>query len=112
MNKNIESLFKEARKYSKIHYESAIKNITDRPYWMWVSVIDSISCDTCKALNDKVFMWNDPIWAFHLPPIHKTCRCGFRCLDEYYIIEKGLKVSIGADYFYLFEKPGKYHEVY
>jgi len=101
--RTIKSIYNELKKYSKIHYKAGIENRQDRPYWKWDTVFDCRSCETCKGLHGKVFMWNDPIWTDYLPPVHLTCRCGVRTLTNAAFIEKGLEVSKGSDYYHLIE---------
>jgi hypothetical protein len=53
---------KEARQYIKQNHKGFLENIDDRPYLMWVVVVDNRTCELCRALDGCVFPLFDPIW--------------------------------------------------
>jgi hypothetical protein len=89
---------KEMKQYNRRRYKDFLDNAEDRPYWMWVAVIDPSTCDRCRALDGKVFRFDDPIWKKLLPPIHRGCRCRFRAFTEKNMQERGLKLSQGIEF--------------
>jgi SPP1 gp7 family putative phage head morphogenesis protein len=73
------------------HYQQAIQNTADRPWWMYVAVMDKRTRPAHAALNGLVFRYDDPFWDSHFPPNGFRCRCSVRFLDD-----EGMKGRPGA----------------
>lgn len=73
---NVQSAYMAGR------YRRYVQNAADRPYWMYVAIMDGRTRDAHAALNGKVWRWDDPIWAVIWPPNGWGCRCRVRALTE------------------------------
>lgn len=77
--------------YMTGHYRQAMENTADRPWWMYVAVMDKRTRPAHSALNGLVFRYDDPFWDSHFPPNGFRCRCSVRFLDD-----EGMKGRPGA----------------
>lgn len=68
--------------YQAAHYRQYMSNTTDRPWWMYVAVMDKRTRPSHSALNGLVFRFDDPFWNSHFPPNGYRCRCSVRALDD------------------------------
>jgi SPP1 gp7 family putative phage head morphogenesis protein len=69
------------------------ENREERPYWMYVAVMDARTRPTHAALNGLVFTADDPFWNTHYPPLAFNCRCRVRALSQDRLDAKGLTVQ-------------------
>lgn len=65
----------------------------ERPYWMWVAVLDRKTRPAHAALSGLVFRYDDPFWSSHWPPLTYNCRCRVRALSQMALDRKGLTVD-------------------
>ena len=79
--------------YQAGRYQSFMGNVTDRPYWMYVAVMDRRTRPQHAALNGRVFRANDPFWDSFYPPNGFNCRCRVRALDDDNLRERDLALS-------------------
>ena len=79
--------------YMAGRYQSQIQNVTDRPYWMYVAVMDGRTRPAHRALNGKVFRYDDPIWNYIYTPNGFRCRCRVRALSAEEVAAMGLTVE-------------------
>lgn len=63
-------------------YRAMLANAEERPWWMYVAVLDSRTRPHHAALNRKVFRYDDPFWKTHYPPNGFRCRCRTRALSD------------------------------
>lgn len=56
--------------------------LEDRPYWQWVSVLDTHSSTICKPLEGVTKPASDSWWLSHYPPMHYQCRSTVISLTE------------------------------
>jgi len=68
--------------YMAGRYKQLIDNVDDRPYWQYVAVLDSVTRPSHRALNGKIFRYDDPFWNYFFPPNDYNCRCRVRALTE------------------------------
>lgn len=57
------------------------ENVADRPYWMYVAVMDSRTRPHHRALHGRVFRHDDPFYGAFYPPNGYRCRCRVRALS-------------------------------
>jgi SPP1 gp7 family putative phage head morphogenesis protein len=84
--------------YMAGRYRRQLASVSTRPYWQYVAVIDSRTRPSHRAMNGRVFRWDDPIWQYLYPPNGWGCRCRVRNLTERQLEREGLTVESGADY--------------
>lgn len=87
-----------ASAYMAGRYRRQLAAVNERPYWMYVAVMDSRTRPSHSALNGKVFRWDDPIWQYIYPPNGWGCRCIVRNLTERQVQSMGLTVERGTNY--------------
>jgi SPP1 gp7 family putative phage head morphogenesis protein len=60
-----------------------------RPYRQFVSLLDTRTTATCRALNRVIRPVDDTFWLSHYPPLHHQCRSITRLLRESQVGDKG-----------------------
>ncbi|MFZ4857917.1 MAG: phage minor head protein [Desulfuromonadaceae bacterium] len=68
--------------YMTGRYQGMMENSSKRPYWMYVSILDGRTRPAHKAMNGKIFRFDDPIWNTIYPQNGFRCRCRVRALSE------------------------------
>lgn len=84
--------------YMAGRYRRQLASVDTRPYWQYVAVMDSRTRPSHRAMNGRVFRWDDPIWQYLYPPNGWGCRCRVRNLSERQLEREGLTVENGANY--------------
>lgn len=79
--------------YMAGRYKAFMGNVTDRPYWMYVAVMDDRTRPAHAALNRRTFRFDDPIWETIYPPNGFRCRCSVRALDGEDLKKLGIDLS-------------------
>jgi len=64
-----------------------------RPYWQYVAVLDSKTRPFHRAINGRVYKFDDPFWDKNYPPNGFRCRCRVRALSEKNMKDRGLSIS-------------------
>lgn len=90
--------------YMSGRYRRQLAGVETRPYWMYVAIRDGNTRPEHRALNGKVFRWDDPIWQYLYPPNGWGCRCRVRALTEQQVQRMGVTVEQGDDYIKTFER--------
>lgn len=93
---NIQSAYMAGR------YEQMIEQAEERPYWQYVAILDSKTRPAHRALNGKVFRYDDAGWAAFYPPNGFNCRCRVRNFTRLEIERREIPVS---------STEGKLHQV-
>lgn len=79
--------------YNAGRYRQQMAASESRPYWQYIAVIDPRTRDQHRALNGKVFPYDDDFWDHFYPPNGFNCRCRVRTLSERELKREGLKVE-------------------
>lgn len=92
------------------------ENVDDRPYWKYVAILDSRTRPSHRALNGKVFRYDDSFWSSFYPPNGWGCRCRVVALSADDIEVRGITVDssegrLGTAMRLLSEKTGEMREV-
>ncbi|NWO05559.1 MAG: minor capsid protein [Alteromonadaceae bacterium] len=90
--------------YMAGRYRRQLALVDERPYWQYVAVMDSRTRPSHRAMNGRVFRWDDPIWQYLYPPNGWNCRCRVRNLTERQLKREKLTVENGADYIELVQR--------
>lgn len=90
--------------YMAGRYRRQLEGAKRRPYWMYVAVLDGNTRPDHRALNGKVFRFDDPIWRYLYPPNGWGCRCRVRALSEKQVERMGITVEQGEDYIETFTR--------
>lgn len=85
--------------YMAGRWKSMKENSAARPYLQWVAVLDRKTRSTHRAMHNKVFRHDDPIWETFAPPLDWRCRCRLRSRTKNDIESENLTISdSGKDY--------------
>jgi len=79
--------------YMAGRYKGMVENAAERPYWMYIAVLDSKTRPEHRALHGRVFRWDDPIWKSIHPPNGWGCRCRIRALTAKQVADMGIEVE-------------------
>ena len=90
--------------YMTGRYRRQLEGVKTRPYWMYVAIRDGNTRPEHRALNGKVFRYDDPIWKHLYPPNGWGCRCRVRALMQSQVDRMGVQVESGDDYIKTFDK--------
>jgi SPP1 gp7 family putative phage head morphogenesis protein len=82
--------------YSAGRYQAFLANAANRPYWMYVAVMDRRTRPAHAALNGRTFRYDDAIWTTSYPPNGFRCRCAVRALDGEDLTTRGIALSSSA----------------
>lgn len=82
--------------YMAGRFQSQLENIDDRPYWQYVAILDGRTRPSHRAMNGKVFRYDDSIWQYLYPPNGWGCRCRIIALSADNVAKLGLKVESSA----------------
>ncbi len=61
--------------YMTGRFQEQLANVDDRPYWQYSAILDGRTRPSHRAMDGKVFRWDDPFWASFYPPNGWRCRC-------------------------------------
>jgi len=83
-NANMNSAYMAGR------YKRFLDNADARPWWRYVAILDGRTRKTHKALDGKVWRYDDPIWNILWPPNGFNCRCDVQALTDEGLKRKGI----------------------
>jgi uncharacterized protein with gpF-like domain len=97
-------------------FQEQLANVDDRPYWQYVAILDGKTRPSHRAMNGKVFRYDDPFWGSFYPPNGWGCRCRVRTLSGADVQTMGIKVlssegALGRTMRRVSEKTGEMREV-
>jgi SPP1 gp7 family putative phage head morphogenesis protein len=79
--------------YMAGRWKGMVENASERPYWQYIAIDDAATRAKHRAMNKRVFRWDDLIWQSIYPPNDWGCRCRVRALTEKQVKQKGLTVE-------------------
>lgn len=79
-------------------YKFDMENAIDRPYWMYIGILDDRIRLGHRKLHGLVFHYTDPFWKYFYPPNDWGCRCRVRALTKEQVKKMGKKISSGAGF--------------
>lgn len=82
--------------YMAGRWQAQIENVDDRPFWQYVAILDGKTRPSHRAMNGKVFRYDDPIWQYLYPPNGWGCRCRVVALSAADVSRLGLAVESSA----------------
>jgi len=102
--------------YMAGRYAAQMQNIDDHPYWQYVAILDSHTRPSHRAMNGKVFRYDDPFWQSYYPPNGWGCRCRVTTRSSDDIAARSLQVEtsagkLGTTLKQVSEKTGEMREV-
>lgn len=89
--------------YMSGRYKGMVEAADSHPYWQYVAILDSRTRPRHRALNGRVFRWDDPVWQVIYPPNGYNCRCRVRPLSQADLDREGLALSKGGEFLETFE---------
>lgn len=84
--------------YMAGRYKAQLENADQRPYWKYVAILDSRTRPRHRALNGRIFRYDDPIWGVIYPPNGYRCRCRVIALSAEEFDAEGGLLSKGGDF--------------
>lgn len=84
--------------YMAGRYKAQLENADQRPYWKYVAILDSRTRPRHRALNGRIFRYDDPIWGYIYPPNGYNCRCRVVALSQSEFEAEGSLLSKGGDF--------------
>lgn len=82
--------------YMAGRYKAQLENADRRPYWQYVAILDHRTRPRHRALNGRIFRYDDPAWGAIYPPNGYNCRCRVKALSAGELAAEGGAVSSGA----------------
>ncbi|WP_054285939.1 phage minor head protein [Gulbenkiania mobilis] len=79
--------------YMAGRYQEQLANADIRPYWEYVTVLDSRTRPAHRALAGRIFRYDDPFWRRFYPPNGWNCRCRVRTRSARDMERLGLDAS-------------------
>jgi len=65
----------------------------ERPYWQYSAVMDNNTRPAHRAMDGRVFRYDDPIWQSWTPPVGYNCRCRIFALSAENVKRLGLDLE-------------------
>lgn len=79
--------------YQAGRYKQMMATVDSHPYWMYVAVLDGRTRPMHRAMNGRVFRYDDPFWNACYPPNGFNCRCRVRPLTAAAVEAMGIRVE-------------------
>lgn len=79
--------------YNAGRYLQQLEDVDFAPYFQYVAILDERTRPAHRALNGKVYRYDDPIWTSLYPPNGWGCRCFVKSLTEREVERKGLSIE-------------------
>ena len=82
--------------YMAGRYRQMMSVAKEAPYWQYVAILDNRTRPAHRAMNGRIFKYDDPAWGAFYPPNGYRCRCRARNFTQSEIEQRGLTVSNSA----------------
>ena len=83
--------------YMAGRYNQMMASTDSHPYWRYVAVLDGRTRPMHRAMNGRVFRYDDELWATHYPPNGFNCRCRVQPLTARAVERDDIAVQSSAD---------------
>lgn len=83
--------------YMAGRYRSMMESADSHPYWQYVAVLDGRTRPTHRAMNGRVFRYDDAAWGAIYPPNGFNCRCRVRPMNASALEREGASVESSQD---------------
>lgn len=83
--------------YMAGRYAQMVEQAEERPYWQYVAILDAKTRPAHRALNGKVFKYDDAAWGAFFPPNGYNCRCRVRNFTKTELDQRQISVSSSED---------------
>ncbi len=83
--------------FSRGRYSTQRGSTKRRPLWMYDARNDSLTRDSHRELDNRVYRHDDPVWSSIYPPNGFNCRCVVLALTEKEVADRGLRITNGAE---------------
>lgn len=79
--------------YMAGRYKSMMESADTHPYWQYVAVLDGRTRPAHRAMNGRVFRYDDELWSAMYPPNGFNCRCRVSALTSRAVESEGITVD-------------------
>jgi SPP1 gp7 family putative phage head morphogenesis protein len=83
--------------YMAGRYKSMMESTESHPYWQYVAVLDGRTRPAHRAMNGRVFRYDDELWGAMYPPNGFNCRCRVRPMTADAVGREGFTAESSAD---------------
>lgn len=82
--------------YMAGRYRSMMESADSHPFWRYVAVLDGRTRPAHRAMDGRVFRYDDELWSTHYPPNGFNCRCRVSPMTADAIAREGLTAESSA----------------
>lgn len=79
--------------YMAGRYADMMEEVEERPFWEYVAILDAKTRPAHRAMNGKIFRYDDPGWKSFYPPCGYKCRCRVRNYSQRDVTRRKLTVD-------------------
>lgn len=76
-------------------YREMMLATVTHPFWQYVAILDTRTRPSHRAMNGRIFKYDDPVWAVAYPPNGWRCRCRVRPMSAASVRRSGQSVTSG-----------------
>jgi len=79
--------------YMAGRYRSMMESVDSHPYWQYVAILDGRTRPAHRAMNGRVFRYDDPLWGAMYPPNGFNCRCRVSAISAVEVKRDGIPID-------------------
>jgi SPP1 gp7 family putative phage head morphogenesis protein len=83
--------------YMAGRYRSMMESVDSHPYWQYVAILDGRTRPAHRAMNGRVFRYDDPLWGAMYPPNGFNCRCRVSAISAVEVKRDGIPIDSSED---------------